>query len=351
MNKIVIYSGGFHPFTPAHKKVYDHISEYFDTDTDDIYVATSDSTKNRPFNFEQKQFIMIEAGVFEDEIVKVEQPYSPKEILNKYNKENTVCVFVVSKKDSDRFEDSEQYEEYSKENREFKPFKEKYYVYYCPEYSFVVNNKATQDASQVRELYKQTNDDEEKTDLLKELYPESKDISKLKEIFDAALGKKNFKTMINEVKAGYDDWGFITQRGEIIDGTRDKTARFHRELFQKIVKSKKALKYFTKEQIEEIYRHEDAADDYIPLVIASEYGWVRYFIRDGKTVVFDLVMGNTSSSFGSRELTYRQRRAILEIINKYSNKENFRFSLYRSNRGPLARQENLTYSEFLSIIL
>jgi hypothetical protein len=355
MNKIVIYSGGFHPFTPAHKQVYDHIGEKFEDF--DVWVATSNSTKNRPFNFEQKRTIMIESGVFEDEIVQVEQPYSPKEILDNYDPNMDICVFVVSKKDSDRFEgdDGGKYLEFPENSEDLKPFGKNYYVYYCPEYSFKIDETEIRDASFVREMYKKANS-EVRENILQLMYPNSKDIPLLQRIFDEALGKKSFSDILNEVKAGYDDWGFVTQNGTIIDGTKDRTARFHRELLQKIVLDKKlASKYFTSEQHEDIMKNEVEGVGtnwlHVPMSVAFDYGWCRWYFKDSREVTFDMVMGEITRAKGiQRELTYRQRRAILGIINKYPNKERLMYSLYTSTLMS-GRFEGLKYSEFLSILL
>ena len=48
--EIVIFPGGYHPFTPGHLFAYNTLRKAFPSA--DLYVASSDSTSERPFPFE-----------------------------------------------------------------------------------------------------------------------------------------------------------------------------------------------------------------------------------------------------------------------------------------------------------
>lgn len=96
---VVIYPGRFHPFHKGHGKVYnDLVTRYPKAD---VYVATSDKVEppKSPFTFEQKKVMMKAAGVPEDRIVKVRNPYMAVEIMANYDLETTALIFAVSEKD------------------------------------------------------------------------------------------------------------------------------------------------------------------------------------------------------------------------------------------------------------
>ena len=49
---IAVMPGGFHPFHPGHKSLYDWAVETFGKDN--VYVAETNDTKSRPFAFDVK---------------------------------------------------------------------------------------------------------------------------------------------------------------------------------------------------------------------------------------------------------------------------------------------------------
>ena len=103
-NFIVIYPGRFHIFHHGHNEVLKYIHEKYPNA--DVYIATSDKVEqpDSPFSFDEKKQMMVGAGVSADKIIQTTNPYVPNEILQKYNKENTVALTVVSAKDNDRFD-------------------------------------------------------------------------------------------------------------------------------------------------------------------------------------------------------------------------------------------------------
>ena len=98
MANIVIMPGGFHPFHAGHAALYNSIKKKYGASSD-IYVAASDSQKQRPFPFKIKEKLAQISGVPTGEFVQVKSPFVPKEITDKYDPENDSIVFVRSEKD------------------------------------------------------------------------------------------------------------------------------------------------------------------------------------------------------------------------------------------------------------
>ena len=90
--------GGFHPFHPGHKSLYDWAVKTFGQDS--VYVAATDDTKSRPFPFNIKQKLASMAGVPNDKFIQVKSPFnalSYQSILG--NPNNTSLIFIRSEKD------------------------------------------------------------------------------------------------------------------------------------------------------------------------------------------------------------------------------------------------------------
>src|SRR5210317_1184530 len=100
MSTVVIFPGGFQPFHAGHKSVYDHLVKTFPDA--DVYIASSPSTTERPFKFEDKKYLAVSAGIPEDKFVMVKSPYRSIEITQNYNPEKDVVIFALSEKDSSR---------------------------------------------------------------------------------------------------------------------------------------------------------------------------------------------------------------------------------------------------------
>lgn len=103
MKKIVIYSGRFQPMLKHHAEVYRKLqAEFPDAD---VYVATSDKVEapKSPFNFQEKQSIITAHNIPRDHIIKVANPYKWEEYAQKFDAYNTILIFAVGQKDSERF--------------------------------------------------------------------------------------------------------------------------------------------------------------------------------------------------------------------------------------------------------
>ena len=95
---VAVMPGGFHPFHPGHKSLYDWAVKTFGQGN--VYVAATDDTKSRPFPFNIKQQLASMAGVPKERFIQVKSPFnalSYQSLLN--DAENTALVFVRSDKD------------------------------------------------------------------------------------------------------------------------------------------------------------------------------------------------------------------------------------------------------------
>ena len=102
---VVIYSGRFQPFHKGHYAAYQKLVSKFGVNN--VYIGTSNKTDNvkSPFNFNEKAKIITKMfGIPSNKIVQVSNPYAPKEILSKFDKNTTAYIAAVGEKDADRLE-------------------------------------------------------------------------------------------------------------------------------------------------------------------------------------------------------------------------------------------------------
>ena len=93
---IAVMPGGFHPFHPGHKSLYDWAVKTFGQRN--VYVAATNDTAARPFPFDVKKKLAGMAGVPEANFIQVKSPFnamSYKDIVDA----DTALVFVRSQKD------------------------------------------------------------------------------------------------------------------------------------------------------------------------------------------------------------------------------------------------------------
>lgn len=190
---LVIYPGGFHPFHLGHASVFDHLTKKFNQGI--VYVAASDTTKKRPFEFSDKKFLATQSGVPQDRFIQVKSPYRAIEITGGYDPETTALIFAVSEKDSTRFSfgpkkdgSPSYFKQYT--GGPLLPMSQHAYIYIVPKIDFKVAGKTVDSASKIREMY-QTGSDELRTKIVKSLYPKSNKIQQIKSIMDNVLGGIN----------------------------------------------------------------------------------------------------------------------------------------------------------------
>lgn len=129
--KVVVYAGRFQPFHKGHYLTYSHLVKQFGKDN--VYIGTSNKTDNikSPFKFNEKKMIMTKMfGVPASKIVQIKNPYAPKEIIGKFNKDKTAFITVVGEKDRYRLK-GKYFEPYHPDKIE-KGYEEKGYVYVAP---------------------------------------------------------------------------------------------------------------------------------------------------------------------------------------------------------------------------
>jgi len=95
MPVVAVMPGGFHPFHPGHKSLYDWAVDKFNGN---VYVAATNDTSTRPFPFEIKRKLAGMAGVPPERFIQVKSPFNAMSYADIVD-EDTALVFVRSKKD------------------------------------------------------------------------------------------------------------------------------------------------------------------------------------------------------------------------------------------------------------
>lgn len=93
---VAVMPGGFHPFHPGHKSLYDWAVKTFGQPN--VYVAATNDTATRPFPFEVKKKLAAMAGVPESNFIQVKSPFNNREYASLLDAD-TALVFVRSQKD------------------------------------------------------------------------------------------------------------------------------------------------------------------------------------------------------------------------------------------------------------
>ena len=93
---IAIMPGGFHPFHPGHKSLYDWASKTFGQSN--VYVAATSDVSTRPFPFDIKKQLASMAGVPAERFIQVKSPFNMRSYADILDS-NTALVFVRSVKD------------------------------------------------------------------------------------------------------------------------------------------------------------------------------------------------------------------------------------------------------------
>ena len=86
--------GGYHPFHPGHKSLYDWAVKTFGN----VYVAATNDTAARPFPFDVKKKLAVLAGIPSDKFIQVKSPFNAMSYQDIVD-DNTALVFVRSEKD------------------------------------------------------------------------------------------------------------------------------------------------------------------------------------------------------------------------------------------------------------
>jgi len=195
---LVIFGGGMHPPLPHHMYMVNSLKKLFPNS--DLFVASSDNTKERPFDFNEKKFLASQAGIPEKAFIQVSSPYNPREITSKYDPNNTILIFGISSKDGNRFgnglksDGSKGYFQPYKNLQSCEVMKHHAYFVIIPSISYSVLGQKISSASQIRDMYKRTKN---KIALIKALYPNANNVALIKTIFDNVLMNINESLSMN----------------------------------------------------------------------------------------------------------------------------------------------------------
>lgn len=127
---IAIYAGRFQPFHPGHYSIYKMLVKKFGAKN--TYIATTNKVdaERSPMNFKEKKMVISRLfDIPEAHIVQVKSPYSPTEILSKYDEGTTAFVTAISAKDVARFRGNKYFDEWT-DNPE--PYEYKGYYILAP---------------------------------------------------------------------------------------------------------------------------------------------------------------------------------------------------------------------------
>jgi hypothetical protein len=195
-NIIVVYGGGFQPFHEGHASSYREAKAAFPGAH--FFVAASNVTSERPFEFKEKQFLAQQAGVV-DPFIQVgtmsyvndngrkvtSTPLNPLEVLKQFNPEKDVLIIVRSERDPMKTTDVSYYQPWQG-IQGAEPFSKHAYVFVTKKHDFKICNKGVCSGSEVRKIYSDA-DDKTKLTILQDLYPQSRQLDKIKKIFDKRL--------------------------------------------------------------------------------------------------------------------------------------------------------------------
>lgn len=199
INKTVVtYVGRFHPFHSGHYATYQHLVKKFGKDN--VYIGTSDKVQlpKSPFQFKEKVQIMTTMfGIPKDKIVKVKNPYAPKEILQSFPEETTGFITVVGEKDKNRL-GGKYFEPYK--GKVEKGFADAGYVYVAPSQARGISGT---------EVRKGMSDSDEKSRIkfFKSVYPKfnqkifdlvSSRILRNEEVMESFFKSININSILNE---------------------------------------------------------------------------------------------------------------------------------------------------------
>jgi hypothetical protein len=190
---VVVMPGGFHPFHPGHKSLYDWAVETFGRDN--VYVAATNDTKSRPFPFNVKQALAGFAGVPSNRFIEVKSPFNALSYDNIISDAaNTALVFVRSEKDKashplpDQVRKSDGNMGYLisyQRNNNLETADTHGYLAYGPTIDFNFSGLAIRSASELRAAWPEMSD-EDKLQAANLMYPgKGEEASKM---LDTALG-------------------------------------------------------------------------------------------------------------------------------------------------------------------
>lgn len=167
MKTVAIYPGRFQPPHIGHLKAWHWLNFKYDH----AYIATSNivDPDRSPFDFIEKRQLFLHAGVPDNAIIQVKNPYNPIEIVGKYDQEETILIFTISQKDMNddprmtfktKKDGSDSYLQKLTANPE--PASKHGYVTVVPTFGFNINGSKMHSASEFRANFAQADDHTQK---------------------------------------------------------------------------------------------------------------------------------------------------------------------------------------------
>ena len=151
---VIIYPGDFQPFYKKHAKIYNKLKEEYPQA--EVFISTSNSTNpsNMPFNFEDKLKLILSSGIDPKMALETAQPFKAPEIINKYSKKDTILIFVVNRDRAIEYLNNDYYQKF-KSLSKCQALSDHAYIMLLPKVEGL-------NGSQIRELYRNSNDEKRK---------------------------------------------------------------------------------------------------------------------------------------------------------------------------------------------
>lgn len=206
---VAVYAGRFQPFHHGHAQVYQELANKFGINN--TYITTGNKVEpiKSPFTFAEKLVMIQAAGVSSSNVSEEIVPYAPVNLPQALGLDpnKDVMVFGVGAKDmaeDPRFAFTplkdgtpSYFQQWT--GKDLKPFTNAKgkdgqraghgYVIPVNDVKFKIMGQSMNSASAIRELYKNSNN-EQRLQILTELYPDAGgQLKQIKRIFDAKLGK------------------------------------------------------------------------------------------------------------------------------------------------------------------
>ena len=194
---VAIMPGGFHPFHPGHKSLYDYAIQEFGKDN--VYVAATNDTTSRPFPFNVKAQLAELAGIPSNRFIQVKSPFNALSYSNLLqDAPNTALVFIRSEKDKsshplpDQIRKSDGNMGYliSYDGKLEHGADKHGYILYGPTIDFKFSGASVKSASELRERWPQLSQ-EEKLAASEAMYPGNGQVAS--DMLDNALGSTEIK--------------------------------------------------------------------------------------------------------------------------------------------------------------
>ena len=230
---VAVMPGGFHPFHPGHKSLYDWAVKTFGQSN--VYVAATNDTKARPFPFEVKKKLAAMAGVPESNFMQVKSPFnamSYKELIDA----DTALVFVRSQKDKAEHPLPDQTKKNGEPGylrtytgKDLNTADEMGYMAYGPTINFDFSGMQIKSASELRATWPEMSD-EDKLKAAKLMYGNGAPVAV--KLLNQALGDP--EAPVDEV------FGFATYNPKRKTVTKKKTVKTEPSVADKLAARRKA---------------------------------------------------------------------------------------------------------------